>query len=699
MGTDTASAGRAAAGGVRVAVVGGGAAGLTSALKLAQRGYQVTLYEATDILGGNTSSDFDPATGLYQDVYPHMFCNWYANFWNIFETDLGQSREAAFEPHMGVRVLKPEPPGAPTPQNPDYIQLWNATTPGTVWANLTSGVAPFPDMFLLGYSMIDIAGHPKTTTYATRPHATGSPPTTPDAEERQPVATTPDFVNMLDVNGFIYSRGYSTQEVALLQNYILKVIWSIPSTSTAAISYQDFIKHSLVFPKPQPFAWYLKGSLQRRLVQPWAEKLHALGCEIRTSCPVAKVALIDTRPRLHLEDGAVEDFDFVVLAVPAGVLANLALTGEPGERIVDQVPRLSEVACAQAEAIPVVNLHLKKKLNNFPRETVGLRGSVYDISAIDISQLWSGEDATEDRTVLVVAASSGNAIPSADPHERGWMVISRLSEYVPDINPGAYWGDESGDVCWELTRYRSNDDRRLFVNDVGSLDWRPRTAYETLPRVAFAGDCCRTDVNMATVEAAVQSGLMAAQAIWLRAPLGKPIEPAGHEVYSAATLLAAKLVLMPLAYGATAWSDMIAQRQIDRDGSSPLVTAAPGTYTLMLPLAYAMDWCKTAYWLLRSLPKPNDSASGAASVDGVAPTDQAIDPAAELLMVASRALKVVAARLPGKDDPQVAAGVSAISALAGKAWESIKTAYGQQQAPVEPPDPSAPYQRRWRPKP
>ncbi len=60
-----------AAGEDDVAVVGGGIAGMTCALRLAQRGYQVTLYESAPMLGGNASSE-PGSGGMYYDVYPHL---------------------------------------------------------------------------------------------------------------------------------------------------------------------------------------------------------------------------------------------------------------------------------------------------------------------------------------------------------------------------------------------------------------------------------------------------------------------------------------------------------------------------------------------------------------------------------------------------------------------------------------------------
>src|SRR5579863_1567943 len=89
--------------GPSVAVVGGGLAGLTAALRLAQRGFAVTIYEANETLGGNLSAN--EVNGVFHDVYPHMFCPWYANFWQVFgeihHMDPDLARAKHFDPRDG----------------------------------------------------------------------------------------------------------------------------------------------------------------------------------------------------------------------------------------------------------------------------------------------------------------------------------------------------------------------------------------------------------------------------------------------------------------------------------------------------------------------------------------------------------------------------------------------------------------------
>ena len=593
--------------GPHVAVVGGGLAGLAAALRLAQRGFAVTVYESQHTLGGNLSAN--EVNGVFHDVYPHMFCPWYANFWQVFgeihDMDPDKARAQEFDRRDGVKFQDRHAT--------DYLELENGTTLKSVFANLNSKVESWPDMFLLGFSMLDLAATPFQRT-------------------------GDDLLERLDVNGFIYSRGYSTEKVAALQNYILMVIWSIQSNVTAAASYQDFIKHSMAFPHAAPFCWLLRGSLYERVIDPFQHKLFSLGCGVRKGAKVTAVELgSDGRPRLTLETtpqdsktgtpaASIEQVspDYVVMAVPGPELARLAMGGNVGTRLVDKVPEFSELRRFRGEAIPVVDIYFKRKLAGVPKEQVALKQSDSDLTMLDISQLWTGYPDLEDCTALVVAASNGYALTSDVDEIQGFQIIQKLhDDYLAAFNPGKAWGDPDSDIDWGRTLFRSNDSNRLFVNDVGSWQWRPVAAYPALERVFIAGDFCQTDVDMATVEAAIQSGVAAAQAVQAKDKpangvlRGEPIVPAKHEVYGDTVFLAIKLALLPFAYACTAWAAVVDEQPlIGRLPSSaaeraPMMKAAPQnsysplTYSLLLPVAFTLDWWKTAYWLTRKLlPDP-----------------------------------------------------------------------------------------------
>jgi hypothetical protein len=122
---------------------------------------------------------------------------------------------------------------------------------------------------------------------------------------------------------------------------------------------------------------------------------------------------------------------------------------------------------------------------------------------------------------------------------------------------------------------------------------------------------------MATIEAAVQSGAMAARALQKvemrehgkRRISTVPIKMAPHKVFTDTTFLAAKLALLPFAYGAAAWS---AARGVAKGEDVGMAAYSPGKYVMLLPYQYVTDWWKTAYWVARGLNGP---------VEGVDPAD------------------------------------------------------------------------------
>ena len=209
-----------------VAVVGGGVAGMACALRLAQRGYEVTLYESAPMLGGNASSERS-SRGPYYDVYPHLYPEWYANFWKLCKDDLNMTRQDAFMPRTAIKILQAPPEhsaaaaaatgGAPAPK-PTYLELKNPTTPQAMCDDLLAGVLSPPDMFLVGFFLLDLAGQPFSRLH---------------------------MLQRQTVNGFFYSRRYATEDSAELHNTILMDIWSIPSSDTSAAAYHAFVRHNL----------------------------------------------------------------------------------------------------------------------------------------------------------------------------------------------------------------------------------------------------------------------------------------------------------------------------------------------------------------------------------------------------------------------------------------------------------------------
>ena len=633
--------------GGNVAVVGGGIAGLAAAIKLLKAGFSVTIFERHDRLGGNTSSDL--VNGIEHDVYPHMLCDWYVNFWDLFENDLGLSRDEHFEPRGGVKMMREGEGG--------YKELLNPTSMDAIVRNLKSGAMSPAEMFLMGYSMVDLAGYPFNREGFNQ-------------------------LDKLSVNGFLYSQSTTTEDVAELENYILQVIWSIQSEHTSAVTYQDFIRHTLTFPNGAPFAWMLKDSLQTGLIAPIEALLKRLGATIRTSTEVTAVRLQGEEPKVWWSrtEGSSRarsaSFDQVVIAVPHSPLTDLVMGGTQllkGDRLIDREPSLSQVRRLRSVPIPVIDLYLKTKLPDFPAENIGLTGALYGLSVVDISQLWRNGD-FGGKSALVVAASDGESLPGHDFQAQAWYMLQELVRFYPDIAIGAHWGDPDSDVDWDNTHARSNADYGLFLNDVGCWDWMPDTAYPaTMPNIVFAGDLCRGNVNMATVEGAVESGILAAAAVqsadarMQRSQRGAAIEIRKHSTYGDTALRAAKLALMPFAYAAKA----VTLLDPADKSASPLKligNALQSEHAALLPMQFAVDWWTTAYWFWHAALSPDEGDTP----DG--PSNHS-------------------------DDAEIGLGAAMLMVLgelacyaSGKAEDCLSGTRN------EPPDPAHPYKRRWHPK-
>jgi hypothetical protein len=533
--------------GPRVHIVGGGISGLTAALRLAQRGYCVTVYEERDVLGGNLAGF--RKNGCYYDVYPHMYGDFYENFWDLAEGDLGMSRGTDFEPHETFKILD-------SGKFPRYIDLLNVAAP---MSNFFSGCASPGDVLLGVYSLLDIMSY------------------------------GPSEDGMLDgvgVEGFLRTRPYATKGLAKIHESILMTIWSLHGYSFSSAAYRRFVEHNL--PLPSPLLWVLTGDLLTKLMAPLEKKISSYpNAQIRKMTRVMEVvlkvtpawqetgiislALVGTKlegdkwvavqPTLQ-ETVPIEAGDAVILAVPPRALAYLLSAGV--SRVLDKLPQLSHVRELSAAPVPVLYLYFKKKLPNVPKEYVLLRNSPYNLSFLDISQNWHDDPNMKAGTVLCLAASDFYAIPwSTRPGERYGLerdtarfgFVEQLYQYLPVFNPGRRWNDPESDIDWQKTNFESNYDRMLFCNVVGGIQWQPVTHYDQISNLFFAGDLTVNPVRIATVESAMVSGLNAARGVWDAHPLGTPIPLKSYQPPPPVLFAEMKAMLAPWAYAARYWSN------------------------------------------------------------------------------------------------------------------------------------------------
>lgn len=84
-----------------VTVIGGGIAGLSSAVFLAEKGFEVTLFEASPKLGGRAYSFFDNTFGAVLDNGQHILASWYRNSFDYLRI-IGSFDKLSFQKQLEV---------------------------------------------------------------------------------------------------------------------------------------------------------------------------------------------------------------------------------------------------------------------------------------------------------------------------------------------------------------------------------------------------------------------------------------------------------------------------------------------------------------------------------------------------------------------------------------------------------------------
>jgi hypothetical protein len=479
--------------GPAVTIAGGGLSGLTAAMRLGQRGYQVTLYEQKSWLGGNLGSRPMP-DGEHLDVYPHMYLDWYANFWALLQEATGQPKEERFASFSTVKQLSKR-------QFPKFASLTDMYSPRYMIQNMLSGVGPPADMFVFGYASIDLL-----------------------AEKFNPTIT----LDNVDVNAFLNTRPYMTQAASDAFDSFITRVWAIPSYLASAPDFRRYLAYSIL--SPDPAFWLPTGSAFKEVIQPLEQAIEAVGVRIVTgteitgvSCQDKRVTEIGLRGTTFDDDTGTwipvpgsdrtEPVENLLLAVPAATLSRLVRTPvSPGQpTVVEEAPDIAGIVRLRATQVPIIYLFFQHKLAGIPKEPVGFYGSELSLAFTDISQTWQDVPAFKGRTVLAVSSSDTSALPGTTSFGDAQAMLEELAEFLP-FRPGTRWG-ESPDIDWTHTTYESNVDSQLFINQTGTDAWRPDASSSHISNIYLAGDFCNNNIGMTTIESAVTTGLEAAQVI------------------------------------------------------------------------------------------------------------------------------------------------------------------------------------------
>jgi hypothetical protein len=473
----------------RVIVLGGGLAGLTCAKVLAERGLDVELWEASDRFGGKAGST--QQVGRWIDHGFHIFPAWYQNV-NALLFELG-------------------------------VDLW-----------------PGMDFFEV---------FPRDKDDEQRGGPKGMP-VTYRRLSRTMVATLdmisrPDwYLEDLSVDGFLRGRLYAGRRSGERLREISRKALGSPAYLTSSLSMRRNLQWWMpVFRQPNWNA--LRGPLQTTFIDPLVQATRHAGAKLSLNRPLVGIEMRGDRiiPIAQGEDPAQADEDVIVVsALPVEVLQVMAQDNPAAlETIIRLEPGLGNIQYLDAAPLAALDLHLTKRLDNLPRSHFILRDSRYDITGLDITDVWDEYKATPDHpTVIQFCAGDTTGIRRL-PHD---AFVDRL---IADVR--RYFPFELEDVDREHTAAMTHLDAPLFMNEVGSNSRRVPPTGTRVANLYIIGDHTNTPVDLACMEGAVYSALMAAEAICtnLGIPAPHPLPLVG---VSRAKVLMMKVARYPLGWAA-----------------------------------------------------------------------------------------------------------------------------------------------------
>ncbi len=505
----------AAATGRHVAVFGGGVAGMTAAHELAERGFEVTVYEPR-ALGGKARSIAVPGSardgrpdlpgehgfrffpGFYHHIPDTMRRIPFPGNANGVWDNLVAASEARFSRSGGPDTIVPMGPGKSWSNPDDFRQSVSSVI-------ATSSKMPMADAGYFAERLLVFM----TSCDARR---TG----------RWENVSWRDFIGAQQHSAefrVLMSRTLTTLLVAAKDDHA--------STRTIGSMGEQFLGNPLRIGDDGPLDRLLNGPTSQVWIEPWARRLRDLGVRFVT----ARLRKLEVRDRrisgARVADAAGRESavaaDHFVMAVPAEVARRLWTPD-----ILAVQPELAAMNRLVVDWMSGIQFYLRRPAA-IARGHVAYVDSPWSLTSIAQNQFWSrtplsgfGDGTVRDCLSVDVSNWNTPGILYGKParectHEQiAREVWAQLQAHLggktalPDADLHSWFLDTG--VTWDAARGRNSNADPLLINTVGSLAARPQS-HGALENLFLAGDYVRTTIDLATMEGACESGRRAANAL------------------------------------------------------------------------------------------------------------------------------------------------------------------------------------------
>lgn len=505
-----------------VTIVGAGIAGMSAALRLLQAGFDVTVLEKNDHVGGKFDAQLK--NRAYHEHAYHFLSDWCLNFFKIAE-EIKVKKESHFLRRDAIKFLwrSATPRTGRADGQYEFLTLRHGASLFHFWDNIYSGLIPPRDMIAYVYSLLDLVT---------------SADNDPDELE---------LLNRNSVIGYMRSRPYMTDLAALLHQEALLKAFAVPSYETSVRSYRTFIRY---FGRDSG-GWILKGDTETAFWRPFRTKLESYDgmygrprfrLELNTTLASLEVEQTGALPRVSRVGVTICGVkgvtwlqpDHLLLAVPYPEVFRVVEKSQPLRAILPQLLRLRKLKSRQMASL---DLYFRTPLPGIPPEHVtliadrGYRGSSegterrmllsrsgdiasrFGLSFVDNYQAWHPSKAPKETWLNVVSADFDELT--------GWPEDAARTEIIKELQHYLDFDIKAIDPYRSF--FRSNTDSPLFMNTVGSWQFRPETrddplckedwVHSKVANLYLAGDYCRSKIDLVCLEGAVMTGISAARAI------------------------------------------------------------------------------------------------------------------------------------------------------------------------------------------
>jgi squalene-associated FAD-dependent desaturase len=275
-----------------IAIIGGGLCGLTSAIRLAEKGHQVHLYEAAPALGGRTRSFYDTTVNEWVDNGPHLLIGAYKATRKLLQS-VGAGGNITWQ-----QSLK--------------LSLWDEQRGHFCLTPIS--YLPFP--LALMAALYRLPGHSVDSLLSLL------------RLDRSMKDRSMKRADVATVKAWMEAENISPAVQRDLIEPLCLGVMNEPMESADCNSFASVLREAFANHDHARLGWFNRP-LSEALIRPLEQRLESLGGSIFTSTTIRSIEQADDACKLHTGQNSLGPYRNVVIALPAYARNRLMGIDEP----------------------------------------------------------------------------------------------------------------------------------------------------------------------------------------------------------------------------------------------------------------------------------------------------------------------------------------------------------------------------------